>query len=373
MDFSVLNTYLPTLIRYFLVMVGIGVIMIVAYRVQLALGIKREAATGRALVMPWIIGFLIFNVFGIGASFYLSFTEYNLFRPPEWVGLANFQELFDVQIVRLESRDQRSSDALPRRYTEVQRVEIGDGGFVFGARNHNFWRSMRTTVVYAAITVPLGLLGALGVALILNQNVKGLGIWRVLYYLPAILPAVATALLWRWIFSSNGLLNTALYPIFSALGQPTPNWLTDPALVLPVFITVSFWGVFGANSVILLAALKGIPVELYEAADIDGAGELTKFRHVTLPMISPALFFNLVTGTIAALQVFEVAAFINVPESVGTFLNWRIFQEAFNFRNMGMASAMSWIMLVIILALTALIFRSSSAWVFYQGAQEKGT
>lgn len=371
MDASVLNTYLPTLVRYIAIMIGLGLLMLAVYKLQLRFGVKREAATGRALVTPWVVGFLIFNLFAIGASFYLSFTDYNLFSAPEWVGLENYQDLFDLQVAPLESREQRSSDALPRRYEEIVRVEIGDGGFVFGAREDQFWRSLRTTLVYAVITVPLGMAGALGVALLLNQKVKGLGIWRVIYYMPAILPAVATALLWRWIFSQNGLINAALRPILSAVNQPTPNWLTDPNLILPVFLTVSFWGVFGANSVIFLAALKGIPTELYEVADIDGAGELQKFRHVTLPMISPALFYNMVTGTIAALQVFEVAAFINIPESVGTFLNWRIFQEAFNFRNMGMASAMSWIMLLIIIALTALIFRSSAVWVFYQGAREE--
>src|SRR5690606_29125828 len=123
---------------------------------------------------------------------------------------------------------------------------------------------------------------------------------------------------------------------------PPPSWLTDPGLILPVFVIVSMWGVFGANSVILLAGLKGIPKELYEAASIDGAGDWGKFRHVTIPMLSPALFYNLVTSTIAALQIFEAAAFIDIPASVGTFLNWLIFQEAFNFRNMGMASAMAW-------------------------------
>ena len=140
---------------------------------------------------------------------------------------------------------------------------------------------------------------------------------------------------------------------------------------MPAFIIISLWGVFGAGSVILLAGLKGIPKDLYEAASIDGAGEWAKFRNVTIPMLSPALFYNLVTGLIGALQVFEAAAFIPIPDSVGTFLNWQIYQEAFNFRNMGMASAMAWIMLLMIVALTALVFRSSAAWVFYQGAQEE--
>lgn len=366
-----INTYLPTLIRYVLVAIGIGVVMVVVYRAQLALGVKREAATGRALVMPWVIGFLVFNVFTIGASLYLSFTEYNLFSAPEWIGTENYQDLFSVHLGVLESAEQRSGDVLPPRHDEVTRIEIGDGGFVFGAREDAFWRSMRLTLLYAFISVPLGLIGSLGVALLLNQKVRFLGMWRVLFYMPAILPAVATALLWRWMFSQNGIINSAFSPVINVLGVEAPRWFTDPGLALPAFIIISLWGVFGANSVILLAGLKGIPVELYEAASIDGAGDWAKFRYVTIPMLSPALFYNVVTSTIAALQVFEIAAFIETPESVGTFLNWLIYQEAFNFRNMGMASAMSWILLLIILALTALIFRSSNAWVFYQGAREE--
>jgi multiple sugar transport system permease protein len=370
MDPGVLNTYLPTLIRYVLVAVALGAVMFVVYRVQLRLGVRQEAAAGRALVTPWVIGFLVFNVFTIGASLYLSFTDYNLFRAPDWVGLENYQELFNVSAAPLESADQRSSDVLPRRQDEILRVEIGNGGFVVGAEQDGFWRSMRLTLLYALVTVPLGLFGALGVAMLLNQKVKYIGFWRVLYYLPAVLPAVATALLWRWMFSSSGLVNAALAPFLNVFGLDTPLWLTNPGLSPVLFIIISLWGVFGANSVILLAGLKGIPKELYEAVDIDGGADWAKFRHVTIPMLSPALFYNLVTSLIGALQAFEVAAFIPTPTDAGTFLNWHIYQEAFNFRNMGMASAMAWIMLMLILALTALVFRSSQAWVFYQGARE---
>jgi multiple sugar transport system permease protein len=371
MDPGPLGSYLPTIIRYILVAIGIGVAMVIVYRVQLALGIRREAATGRALVVPWVIGFLLFTLFPIGASLYLSFTEYNLFRAPQWVGMRNYEELFTLSAGALESTSQRSSDVLEPRHQEFLRVQIGDGGFVLGARQYAFWRATRLTLAYAFLSVPLGLLGALGVALLLNQQVRGLSYWRVLYYLPAILPAVATALLWRWMFSQSGLINGLLTPLYNLFGIVPPSWFTDANLALPAFVIMSMWGVFGANSVILLAGLKGIPMELYEAAAIDGASAWGKFRNVTLPMLSPALFYNLVVGTIGAIQVFEVAAFIQTPATVGTFLNWLIYQEAFTFRRMGMASAMGWIMLVIILVLTLLIFRSSQAWVFYQGAREE--
>jgi multiple sugar transport system permease protein len=370
MDLGVLNTYIPTLIRYVLVMVALGVIMYAVYRIQRWLGVKPEAATGRTLVMPWVIGFLVFNVFTIGASLYLSFTDYDLFSAPEWIGLENYQDLFDVSAARLESAEQRSSDALPPRHDEIIRVQIGDSGFVLGAREEDFWRSMRLTILYAIVTVPLGLAGSLSVALLLNQKVRGLSFWRVLFYLPAVLPAVATALLWRWMFSQSGLINSLIGPFLSLIGQPVPSWFTNPSLGPVVFIIISFWGVFGANSVILLAGLKGIPPDLYEAAAIDGAGEWAKFRNVTIPMLSPALFYNLITALIGALQAFEVAAFIPTPTEAGTFINWQIYQEAFNFQDMGMASAMAWILLLLIVALTTLVFRSSQAWVFYQGARE---
>ncbi|MHB8627530.1 MAG: carbohydrate ABC transporter permease [Aggregatilineales bacterium] len=372
MDPGALNTYVPTLIRYGLVAVGVVVFMWIVYRIQIALGVKREAAAGRALVSPWVVFFLVFEVFPIGSSLYLSFTQYNLFKAPQWIGLDNYKSLFDLQIVSIPPAAQQTGGSLlPPGYEEVQRVPIGDGGFVLGAKQAPFWRSMRLTLLYAFLSVPIGLIGALVVALLLNQKVRGLSFWRVLYYMPAILPAVASALLWRWIFSSSGLLNGALMPVYNLLNMSPPRWFSDPNLALPALLIISLWGVFGANSVILLAGLKGIPQELYEAAAIDGAGNWGKFRNVTVPMLSPSLFYNLVISTIGAVQVFELAAFIPLPPSTGTFLNWLIYQQAFTFNKMGMASAMGWIMLVVTLALTLLIFRSSSAWVFYQGAREE--
>jgi multiple sugar transport system permease protein len=371
MDPGILASYGPTLIRYIAVGAALAVMMYVIFRVQVGLGIPREAAAGRALVSPWVIGFLIFQLFPIGTSLYLSFTQYNLFKAPEPVGADNYQQLFALEVKPLATKQQRSGDVLSPLYEEVMRVEIGDGGFVIGAKQARFWRSVRLTILYAILTVPLGLLGALGVALLLNQKIRGLGFWRVLYYMPAVLPAVATALLWRWIFSPSGLLNGALQPLYNAFSLSPPKWFTDPSLALPAFIIISLWGVFGANSVILLAGLKGIPRELYEVAALDGAGDWAKFWNVTIPMLSPALFYNLVTGMIGAVQVFEVAAFIPLPETAGTFLNWLIYREAFDYRRMGIASAMGWVMLLLILALTVLVFRSSSAWVFYQGAREE--
>ncbi len=332
MALSAVDLYLPTLLRW--LALG-GVVIATVYLTNMGLqraGVRRETARGIALIMPWILGFLIFQLYPFAYSFFLSFTEYNIFQPPQWVGLENYREIVS---------DQRE-----------------------------FWPSLRLTLFYAALNVPLGMAGALGVALLLNQDVKGIGIWRTIYYLPAVLPAAAVALLWRWMFSpESGLINFALRPIYALTGSQPLQWFTDPGLVLPAFVIMGMWGVFGANAVILLAGLKNIPRHLYEAADLDGANNAQKFWFVTLPMISSTLFYTLVTGIIGALQIFTQAFFINIPRRAGTFMNVLIFREAFEFRHMGYASALAWVLMAIILVITIFVFRSSAAWVYYESGK----
>lgn len=332
MALSAVDLYLPTLLRW--LALG-GVVIATVYLTNMGLqraGVRRETARGIALIMPWILGFLIFQLYPFAYSFFLSFTEYNIFQPPQWVGLENYREIVS---------DQRE-----------------------------FWPSLRLTLFYAALNVPLGMAGALGVALLLNQDVKGIGIWRTIYYLPAVLPAAAVALLWRWMFSpESGLINFALRPIYALAGSQPLQWFTDPGLVLPAFVIMGMWGVFGANAVILLAGLKNIPRHLYEAADLDGANNAQKFWFVTLPMISSTLFYTLVTGIIGALQIFTQAFFINIPRRAGTFMNVLIFREAFEFRHMGYASALAWVLMAIILVITIFVFRSSAAWVYYESGK----
>jgi multiple sugar transport system permease protein len=330
MDVPAWESYFETFWRWTLVGGGIMILMIVVNKLLIFLGVKREAATGYTLILPWLLGFLIWTLYPFLRSFYLSFTEYNIFQPPEWVGVANYVKMF--------------------------------------TKDRQFWRSLRLTLLYAFFNVPLGLAGSLGVALLLNRDVKGIGVWRTIYYLPAVLPTAAVVLLWRWMFSPrSGLINFILSPIYGLLNMEPLAWFTDPDLVLPAFVIMGMWGVFGTNSVILLAGLKNIPRQLYEVADLDGANNWQKFWHVTLPMLSSTMFYNVVTGIIGALQVFTVAFFVSIPQRAGTFLNVRIYQEAFSFRHMGYASAMAWFLLVIILILTLFVFRSSALWVFYAG------
>lgn len=329
-----LQSYMYTLSHYALVGLGMGFIMLAAYRLLRLLGVQQEAATGFSLILPWLLGFLIWTLGPVVASFYLSLTDYNILQPPQWAGLANYRRMFLV--------------------------------------DPDFWPSMRITFLYGLLSVPLGLLGALCTALLLAQDVKGIGIWRTVYYLPAVLPAAATAVLWRWMFSpSAGLINTTLAPVLNLLRLPRPAWFTDVRLVLPSFVIMSLWGIFGANTVILLAGIKNISGHLYEAARIDGAGSWTQFRHVTLPMLSPTLFYTLVMGVIGAMQVFTQPMFINAPRQAGVFINVYIYEQAFSRFRMGYASSLGWWLLVVILVLTLLVFKSSAAWVYYEGERKR--
>lgn len=332
MQLSAWESYAPTLLRWLLVGGGMMAMVVGLNKGLQFIGVRRETARGLALVSPWLLGLLIWNAFPFAYSFYLSFTKYNIFQPPEWIGIQNYVEMF--------------------------------------TKDTNFWPSLRLTLLYAALNVPLGMVGALGVALLLNRDVKAIGLWRTIYYLPAVLPAAAVALLWRWMFSpGSGLINFLFQPFYALLNVEPLQWFTEPRLVLPAFVIMGMWGVFGANAVILLAGLKNIPQHLYEAASIDGAGTMQKFRFVTIPMLSSTLFYTLVTGIIGSLQIFTQAFFIPIPRRAGTFLNVLIYQEAFSFRNMGYASALAWFLLVVILILTVLVFRSSAAWVHYEGTK----
>ncbi len=330
MTISAWETYYPAFIHWVLVGAGILLSILILYRVLTSLGVKRETATGYALILPWMLGFAIFSLYPFTRSLYLSFTEYNIFQPPEWVGWDNYVKIFTA--------------------------------------DRHFWDNLKFTLSYAVISVPLGMAGALGVALLLNKGMRGIGVWRTVYYLPEVLPAAAVALLWGWMLApKSGLINFILRPIYELFNIEPLQWFTDVNLVLPSYVIMGMWGIFGANAVILLAGLKNIPRELYEVADLDGAGALRKFRNVTIPMLSSALMYSLITGVIGALQIFTQAFFIKTPTRAPAFLNVMIFREAFTFRHMGYASALAWVLMIIILVATLLVFRSSTAWVYYEG------
>jgi len=288
---------------------------------------RREAVLGYCFIAPWLVGFLIWTFGPMIASFVLSFADYAIIAPPEFLGLANYR-----------------------------RILTDDPAF---------WDALRVTLTYALFSVPAGIVASLVIALLMNQDVPGIRLWRTIYYLPAVVSGVAVAMLWIWIFHSEfGAINLVL----RLLGIRGPGWLGDPDWALWALILMSFWGV-GAGMVIKLAGLQGIPSELYEAAAIDGAGAWRKFWAITLPMLSPVLFYNLITGVIVTFQYFTNAYVMTGggPGRATLFYNLYLYQNAFQYFKMGYASALAWILFLIILAFTVVIFKSSPYWVYYEG------
>ncbi|MBS5063943.1 MAG: sugar ABC transporter permease [Hungatella hathewayi] len=286
---------------------------------------QKRKWTGFFYVLPWIIGFLVFQLYPFIASFCYSFTDYTLLNTPKFVGLLNYKNLFQV--------------------------------------DKQFLETMKITGAYALMSVPLKLAFALFIACILNSKVRGIGIYRSLYYLPSILGgSVAVSVLWRVLFMKDGAVNR----FFGVFGIPAVNWLTNPDIALFTLSMLQVWQ-FGSAMVIFLAALKQIPTELYEAASIDGGGKFKQFFHITLPQISSVVFFNLIMQSIQALQNFTSAFVITGggPMKKTYIIGMKLYDDAFKYYKVGYACAESWILFLVILALTLLVFRSSSAWVYY--------
>jgi multiple sugar transport system permease protein len=304
---------------------------------------------GYLFISPWLFGFIIFTAFPILASIVISFCDWNLlsgFKHIKWIGLGNYIKLLGFH------------------------QEAGQ----WVARDPLFWQSLKVTFGYTIFAVPLGLCGAIAIAMLMNQKIKGITSFRTIYYLPAVVSGVATAVLWRWVFNPEyGLLNYFLTIIgvkwlLTQFGLELPLWLASPTWALPAFIFMSLWGVGGAM-VIYLAGLQGIPRELYEVAELDGAGVWKKFTNVTLPLLSPTIFFNLIMGIIGSFQVFTSAYIMTSggPANSTLFYGLYLFRHAFVYYRMGYASAMAWILFVIILFFTLVQFRYAKRWVYYHG------
>lgn len=300
----------------------------------LSRGERRENAWGWLLASPWIIGFLGFTLVPMVASLYLSMTDWDILTTPKFTGLKNY-------------------------------------AYIFNGGDPVVLKSFGITTYYSVVSVPLRLALGLLIALLMNQNVKGIFVFRSIYYLPAVLSGVAVAMMWRWIFNSEfGLLNYALWALFRIQG---PAWLINRQWVVPALIIMSLWDV-GSTMLIYLAGLQGIPTDLYEAATVDGANSWHKFWKVTLPMLSPVIFFNLVNGIIGALQTFTQAYILTEggPNNASMFTMLYMYLHAFRWFNMGFASAIAWLLFVYILILTVVVFRSSVGWVHYEGELRRG-
>ena len=285
---------------------------------------QQEALWFWITVSPWLIGFLVFTLGPVVASMYLSFTDWDFFNPPQLVGLDNYKLLLS---------------------------------------NDLFWKVLGNTFYYALLAIPLGLVIATTLAYLLNQQIRGMRVYRTLFYLPSLVPIVVASFVFIWLLAPAGLINDFL----GVFGVDGPRWLLDEAWVKPALVIMSLWGVGGAM-VLILAGMQGIPKELYEAAELDGAGERALFFRITLPMLTPILFFNLVMGVIGSLQTFTQVYLMTSggPDNASMMMVPFLFQIGFEFYRMGQASAVAWILFVIILLLTLLVFRSSSLWVFYE-------
>lgn len=292
---------------------------------------KQEARWGLLLALPAIIGFVAFTFLPMIASAVISLTDWTIGTTPKFVGFANYQRMFTA--------------------------------------DDSFFKSLWATLYYTLGAVPLLLVVAFAVALLLNQPVRGQAVFRVIYYLPAIVPIVANSMLWIWLFNPDfGLLNT----LTGKAGLPRSQWIFDESTAIPSLVLMSVWG-FGNVAVIFLAGLQGVPRQLYEAIAVDGGGAWRKFRHITLPMMTPTIFYSLVTSVIGALQVFVQAAVMTEggPNDSTLFYIYYLYRTAFTNNEMGYASALAWILFLVIMAITVVLFRNSSRWVYYEAGSTR--
>ncbi len=281
---------------------------------------------GWLFASPWVLGFILWTAGPMLASLVIAFTEWDLVSAPQWVGFENIRTLYNDRLV---------------------------------------WQSLKVTSIYAFSSVPLHIIVGMGLAMLLNADIKGLRWYRTAFYLPSVLSGVAVALLWRWLFSGEfGLINAML----DKIGIDGPSWLGDPNWALRSLVMMSLWGV-GSGAIIYLAGLQGIPTDLYEAAQVDGAQFWSRFWHVTIPLMTPVLFFQLVTGIIAALQIFTQAFIMTNggPNNSTLFLLLYLYDNAFRYWRMGYASTLAWVLFLYIMLLTLILQFTSKRWVYYEG------
>ncbi|SHL57583.1 carbohydrate ABC transporter permease [Roseibium suaedae] len=289
-------------------------------------------APGYLFLSPWLLGFFLLALGPILASLYLSFTRYDMVSDPRWIGWGNYEYMF--------TRDRR------------------------------FWKALEVTFTYVAFAVPLRLAFALAVAMLLDKGLKTIGLYRAIFYLPSLLGAsIAIAILWRELFSATGVVNQML----ALVGIEGTDWITNPKTSIYTLVMLAVWQ-FGSPMLIFLAGLRGIPKDLYEAAEIDGTPRWRRFTRITLPLLAPVIFFNLVLQTIDAFKTFSSAFIISngtgAPADSLLFFTVYLFNEAFKFFRMGYASALAWVLLIIIGVFTALAFLSSKYWVHYDNDRD---
>lgn len=287
---------------------------------------RREALLFYLTIAPWLVGFALFTVGPVLYSLFVSFTEWDLIQPPVWVGLQNYSDLL---------------------------------------ADPNVWQALKVTSLYTLAYVPLDLAGGLALALLVRPRLRGIAAFRTLFYLPTVFSGVAFVVVWMWMLNPRGGLINLLLAQFGIQG---PRWLIDPSWALPALVLMSFWG-WGRSMVLFLGGLSNIPDEFYEAAAMDGASGWKQFWQITLPLLSPTLFFNLILSVISTFQTFTNAfvATDGGPLDATLFFVLYIYRQAFQFFHMGYASALAWLLFLLILVITVLLLRSQRFWVFYLG------
>jgi len=295
-------------------------------KVKLGRQARREEVMFYLFILPWLLGLIFFDAGPIVASFVVGLTDWSMLADPNWIGAANYERMLD---------------------------------------DETFFKALRNSIYYGFGSVSLGLIVAFLLALLLNQPVRGIALFRTIFYLPALVSGIAVAILWTNILQPEyGLLNTAL----AKIGIEGPGWLKSPEWAMPGLILMSIWGV-GGSVVIFLAGLQGVPTHLYEAASLDGAGSWSKFWNVTVPMMSPVIFYNVIVGVIVSLQSFVLILIMTDgrPANSTLVLGLYLYRHAFRFLDMGYASAIAWVLLMFIMLITAVQFLAARFWVFYEG------
>jgi multiple sugar transport system permease protein len=292
---------------------------------------RRQTQAGLLFILPWLVSLLVFTLYPVVGTLALSFTEYNIIKPPEFIGLDNFREMF--------------------------------------LHDPSYWIAVRNTVIYAGASVVLRLVISLALAVVLNMGVRGISVYRVLFYLPALVPPVVAAIIFLFMFNyANGPINAVL----RSVGLPTPDWLLDPNWAMPALIILGLWPL-GIEVLVFLAGLKQIPQDLLDAAATDGASAFRRFIGITIPLLTPVILFNLVTGVIYSFQVFAQALVIGdttgKPLQSTLMYMVLIYRNAFRYFSMGYAAAQALILFIVVALLTLLVFRTSRRWVYYEGGE----
>lgn len=294
---------------------------------------RHNLRNGLAFCWLWFVGLGVFTVYPVLASLYYSFCDYSVLQAPVWIGGENYQRML--------------ADTL-------------------------FWKSLRNTLIFAALSLPLGMIVSIALALLLNTGVRGMPLFRTIFYLPSIVPVVASSMLWMWIFNGQyGLLNWVLGPVCAPFGGKPPGWLADPDWAKPALVLMSLWGV-GNSMIIYLAGLQDVPQDLYESAELDGANWWRRLWHITLPMISPVIYFNLIMGIIGTLQTFTTVFVMTggadgSPARSTLMYALYLFSTAFYDLRMGYASAMAWVLFILIVVLTLVATKLTEKRVHYAG------